>query len=977
MEVHFSISSTKKEDQKKIQKKISDELEKKFDILKKQGLKGIPREFVADKLIFIFQGKKAVINVSVKTWVTLFENIVPMMKKIKIGGIEIGAPKIIYSGGDEWKADSKIKLAGGQRWKTLSHNGIYLGEPYQPHKKPLMIGSEKLVLKPVEEELFTLYATRLAQDTSNPDVRQYTQEVHFINRYCQDLETMISKATFSKIKPFIPKKESDIPKFNKMFNKIVDHLKKVKEKTKEEKDAIKKRNIEIKMTYGMSVVDGRKEPIGNFKVEPPGLFLGRGDNPKRGCIKARVKSSDVTINIGNDEKIPVPNDKGKWGKIVHDNTVTWLATWKDRCTGESKYVFLAPTSKIKGESDMAKYEKARVLATMIDNIVEDYTKKMKSKSIVDRQLGTIVYLIDHHAFRVGNEKGADEADTVGVSTLKVSHLSPEGENNMIFNFLGKDSVQFFSTLKLDATAYKNLVDFRKGKKPGDQVFDKVGSKEINDYLKTFMSALTAKVFRTFRASSKYYEQLKGTKSTLTLDQKIKKEKDANRAVAVLCNHTRKVTAKAELALTNKKAELKELKKTLKSLSGKKLDAAKIKVAKMEALIEEKSSNRDKACTTSKTGYIDPRIAVAWSYKFDVPLNKIYSATLIKKFNWAIQTVDKKWDYFKSPINLIVEKSEKKSSSKAVRTRETKSSKTTRTTRAAKPKVDIDLDSLEDDVLAFLNDFDDPVKTIDIAKHFGVTKTIINKTLYAMQDKTLHKFSNPDGTEPRWLPIEKSPVDTKKTKKSFVFKSVSTKDSKPKKVKDDEEEDSESEEDGGESSSDSEDEDSEEDEDEEDRDTLDKQILDYLESFDGPVKTIDILKHLKQSNPSITKKEVNAELYRMKDIITKTSNPDGTNPRWEIKKGKKVSSVKSKKSTSVKSVKSKKATSVKSKQVDLSGIDYRAEALKSMSSTEKISFEISGCRDISVSSLKAIAKKLKVPGYSKMTKKELCVLFKLV
>ena len=64
--------------------------------MKKQGLKGIPREFVADKLIFIFQGKKAVINVSVKTWVTLFENIVPMMKKIKIGGIEIGAPKIIH-----------------------------------------------------------------------------------------------------------------------------------------------------------------------------------------------------------------------------------------------------------------------------------------------------------------------------------------------------------------------------------------------------------------------------------------------------------------------------------------------------------------------------------------------------------------------------------------------------------------------------------------------------------------------------------------------------------------------------------------------------------------------------------------------------------------------------------------------------------------------------------------------------------------
>ena len=32
-----------------------------------------------------------------------------------------------------------------------------------------------------------------------------------------------------------------------------------------------------------------REKIGNFKIEPPGLFRGRGDHPKQGKIKVRPK----------------------------------------------------------------------------------------------------------------------------------------------------------------------------------------------------------------------------------------------------------------------------------------------------------------------------------------------------------------------------------------------------------------------------------------------------------------------------------------------------------------------------------------------------------------------------------------------------------------------------------------------------------------------------------------------------------------
>ena len=40
--------------------------------------------------------------------------------------------------------------------------------------------------------------------------------------------------------------------------------------------------------YGFCVLDGHREKIGNFRVEPPGLFRGRGEHPKMGDRKSVV-----------------------------------------------------------------------------------------------------------------------------------------------------------------------------------------------------------------------------------------------------------------------------------------------------------------------------------------------------------------------------------------------------------------------------------------------------------------------------------------------------------------------------------------------------------------------------------------------------------------------------------------------------------------------------------------------------------------
>jgi DNA topoisomerase-1 len=67
------------------------------------------------------------------------------------------------------------------------------------------------------------------------------------------------------------------------------------------------------------------------------------------------------LNIGQDAKVPEPPTGHEWGNIVHDNTVSWLATWTENVNNQNKYVMFAANSSLKGMSDFKKFEKAREL----------------------------------------------------------------------------------------------------------------------------------------------------------------------------------------------------------------------------------------------------------------------------------------------------------------------------------------------------------------------------------------------------------------------------------------------------------------------------------------------------------------------------------------------------------------------------------------------------------------------------------------
>ncbi len=77
-----------------------------------------------------------------------------------------------------------------------------------------------------------------------------------------------------------------------MYEYFEEEKAKKKSMTAAEKKEAKAARDALEAPYTHCTLDGRKEKVGNFRVEPPGLFRGRGDHPKKGCLKVIAKLYD-------------------------------------------------------------------------------------------------------------------------------------------------------------------------------------------------------------------------------------------------------------------------------------------------------------------------------------------------------------------------------------------------------------------------------------------------------------------------------------------------------------------------------------------------------------------------------------------------------------------------------------------------------------------------------------------------------------
>ena len=89
--------------------------------------------------------------------------------------------------------------------------------------------------------------------------------------------------------------------------------------------------------------------MGNYNMEPPGLFRGRGEHPKTGKMKQRCFSESVSLNLSEDACVPIVSMPGhSWEAIRHDPSVTWLCSWNENVQNQNKYVMLSASSSFKG-----------------------------------------------------------------------------------------------------------------------------------------------------------------------------------------------------------------------------------------------------------------------------------------------------------------------------------------------------------------------------------------------------------------------------------------------------------------------------------------------------------------------------------------------------------------------------------------------------------------------------------------------------
>ena len=82
---------------------------------------------------------------------------------------------------------------------------------------------------------------------------------------------------------------------------------------------------------------------------------------------------------------------------------------------------------------------------------------------------------------------------------------------------------------------------------------------LNKHLSNYMTGLTAKVFRTYNASFTMANLLRDMKSTGSIPEKIVDYNEANRKVAILCNHKRTVAAGHEAQMGKLEDRIKGLK----------------------------------------------------------------------------------------------------------------------------------------------------------------------------------------------------------------------------------------------------------------------------------------------------------------------------------------------------------------------------------------------------------------------------------
>ncbi len=425
--------------------------------------------------------------------------------------------------------------------KQLIHRGIII-PAYEPRGFSVRHGGKRIQLDAETEEMAVNWVRKLGTD--------YVKDPVFVRNFFRDFSTALGleraaspdEFDFSEIARWVEEEKAAKERMTSEEKKrLAEERKKVREANKEK--------------YGYATINGERVEIGNYMAEPPSIFMGRGKHPLRGRWKPRIKYSDITLNLSPDAPTPrTPTGEG-WGGRTFENQALWIAKWRDKLIDEMKYIWVADSARIKQVREIEKFDAARTLEKNIENVRGHIESNLTSEDPIRRKVATAAYLIDVLKLRVGDEKESDEADTVGATTLRGSHVKINHDGTVKFDFVGKDFVRWVKQIGLPRQVIENLKTFMGG--PNEQIFKGVRSDLVNDFLNEAMLGLTAKVFRTYHATKTVEDYLAEKELPPSAPDAEKKyvATMANLQAAMACHHKRKLPPRWKESLAKKEERI--------------------------------------------------------------------------------------------------------------------------------------------------------------------------------------------------------------------------------------------------------------------------------------------------------------------------------------------------------------------------------------------------------------------------------------
>ncbi len=496
--------------------------------------------------------------------------------------------------------------------KELKHNGILIPK-YEPRGFSIIAKDKKRKLDAHQEEMAIAWVKKLGTD--------YVKDPVFVENFFKDFSEALGEVTplkpenvdFSEIQHAVDRDKAAKLEISKEEKKrIASERKVLREKNRDK--------------YGYATLDGSIVELGNYVAEPSSIFMGRGKHPLRGRWKQGPSQQDVMLNLSPGAPVP----EGQWKRIIWESDYMWIAKWTDKLSGKEKYIWLADTVSVKQEREKKKFDLANKLESRFNKLKEHITRNLVSKDMMRRKVATVCYLINELKLRVGDEKDKDEADTVGATTLRPDHVKIMDNTHVIFDFLGKDSVQWTKNVELDEQVVNNLREFIGAAK--SPIFEGVKSGNVKRFLSEVLPGLTAKVFRTFHASRIVRKHL--DESQVNRDDKAAKKKYeatmANLQAAEELNHKKQLPKNWDQRIAKKQ-------ETLRALTEKGDERSKKRANNLEMKIDLMTKTSNYNLRTSLKSYIDPRVYYDWFKKVDYDWKLYYPTALQRKFSWVERT----------------------------------------------------------------------------------------------------------------------------------------------------------------------------------------------------------------------------------------------------------------------------------------------------------------------------------------------------